>query len=517
MAVTATETERKYETSADGSLPDLGTAPAVAGVEPADTEELDAVYYDTPDLRLLSRRITLRRRQGGHDEGWHLKLPAGPDSRREVRLPLDAGGPSQVPQEPADLVRAVTRGRELVPVAHLRTRRTRQVLRDAEGNALAEVADDRVTAQVLGSRRRAGDEAPGQWTEITSWHEVEVELETGGPDLLEAVEQILIAAGLRRSGSGSKLARVLAEEPSTVGPRPQQSLRTAGGAVLARVSGQADAILAWDPAVRLDEPDSVHQMRVATRRLRSALKTYRKILDRRATDPVEAELKWLAEVLGRARDSEVLGQRLSAEIDRLPVEVVLGPVEARITARTASEYRDAHRAALEALSGDRYFALLDALDRLLADPPLLPAAEQRADRALDKAARREHRRLAGRVEAALEAEPGQDRDAALHSARKAAKRARYAGETAQPVLGGRAKRFTKRMKKVQQLLGIHQDAVVTRSELRTLGIRAHGAGENAFTYGLLWREQTAAADDVERRLPELWRRVGRPKYARLRR
>jgi CHAD domain-containing protein len=522
MAVTAdtrTETERTYDAPAPGGLPRLTGVAGVTAVEPAGTEHLDAVYHDTTDLRLLARGITLRRSEGGHAAGWHLRLPAGGGTTREVRLPLDAAPPNAAPPELASLVAGISRGRDLLPVARLRTRRRRRALRDGRGRGLAGLAEDRVTAQVLLSRHRDGAQArpgEGEWTESVSWQEIEIEPEEAGPGLLDAVEEQLAAAGMHRTPDRSRLARALGDRIAGPGPRRAPRRGSAGAAVLARLREQTDVLLARDPAVRRDEPDSVHRMRVATRRLRAALKSYPQVLDRRATDPVEAELAWLAAALGEARDREVLGERLGAQTEALPGELVLGPVRARITTWSATEYRTAHQAALGAMDSPRYFALLDSLDALLTDPPLLPGARKKAARVLEKAALREHRRTARRVAAALDTPPGPRRDAALHRARKAAKRARYAGETARPVLGRRAKRFARRMADVHRLLGVHQDAVVTRPVLRDLAVRAHGAGENGFTYGLLLREQTAAAEAAERELPGLWARAGKRKHARLR-
>ncbi|NEB75873.1 CHAD domain-containing protein, partial [Streptomyces sp. SID14478] len=105
---------------------------------------------------------------------------------------------------------------------------------------------------------------------------------------------------------------------------------------------------------------------------------------------------------------------------------------------------------------------------------------------------------------ALALAPGTERDLALHEARKAAKRARYAGEAARPALGKPAKKFAKRMKRVQSLLGEHQDSVVAREALRGIGIQAHAAGETAFTWGLLHGQEQAAGADSERELPRVW-------------
>ena len=92
MAPNANETEAKYDAPASVALPGLDDLPQVAGTSGPDKEQLEAEYYDTGDLRLIRAGITLRRRRGGHDAGWHLKLPVGPDTRREIRLPLGRAG-----------------------------------------------------------------------------------------------------------------------------------------------------------------------------------------------------------------------------------------------------------------------------------------------------------------------------------------------------------------------------------------------------------------------------------------
>lgn len=198
------ETERKYDAGAGYALPDLAGLPGVAGVTAARTQRLTAIYFDTADLRLATAGITLRRRTGGQDAGWHLKLPAGRDTRREVRLPPGrAGGP--VPSRLAELVTAWTHGADLYPVARLTTTRVVRHLTDGAGRVLAEVADDRVAGA------RAASPGPGRpaWQQPVSWREIEVELGAGGPQLLAAAGQRLTGAGATPSGSGAKLLRVL--------------------------------------------------------------------------------------------------------------------------------------------------------------------------------------------------------------------------------------------------------------------------------------------------------------------
>ena len=211
----------------------------------------------------------------------------------------------------------------------------------------------------------------------------------------------------------------------------------AGEVVLAYVREQVAAISRYDPLIRGDAPDAVHQMRVATRRARSALQAFGTIVEREATRPLCEELKWLAATLGQARDTEVLLTRLTAELAAVPSALVVGPVAARVDDYFTDELARAGGIALGALDGQRYTHLRENLNALLADPPLTPRARCQAGETLAKPVRRAERRL----QRALAAVPAaEDQDAAIHEARKAAKRARYAAEVAVPALGGKASR-----------------------------------------------------------------------------
>ncbi|MFH8404961.1 CHAD domain-containing protein [Streptomyces sp. NPDC018019] len=538
MADTVREIERKYEADDSTELPDLTGVAGVAAIADQGTVVLSATYYDTPDQRLAADGITLRRRTGGGDAGWHLKLPVAPGVRDEVRMPLG----DRLPHKLAALVRSRVRGACLAPVAHLRTRRALWVLEDARGEPLAEVAVDDVVAHRVGdgavphaaeatcaadvahevaygtAYEADGEGRPGTRPDRVAagvrWREIEVELVGDGvPGLLDAVERVLAAAGVRPAGAASKLARALAgtaggetARAGTARPAP----RTAGDAVLAYVREQVRTLVELDPAVRRDLPDSVHRMRVATRRLRSVFRSYGTVLDRSVTDPMLGELTWLAEQLGVDRDREVLAERLRAGLAGLPRDLRLGPVAARLRLWSQRRRLGSRQALLAVLDGSRHLALLESLHALLADPPLCPAAARPPARPMAKAVLKDYRRLAGRVAAALATPPGPERDEALHSARKAAKRARYAAEAAGPALGRPAERFAGRMKRVQQLLGDHQDSVLARGALRELAVQAHGAGEGGFTFGLLYGREEAAAAARERELPEVWRKAAKP-------
>ena len=198
------ETEQKYDADADFVLPKLGSLPDLGGRRAADPKRiyLSATYYDTEDLALIQHKVTLRRRVGGDDEGWHLKLPVRKDTRQELHAPLGEGTVGSVPARLADQVKDITAGQPLHPVAILDTERTVVTLPGPSGAPLVEVADDLVTAIRLGEP----DSGPMTWREI--------EVEALSPDsaaaaMLESVGTVLREAGARPSASGSKLARVM--------------------------------------------------------------------------------------------------------------------------------------------------------------------------------------------------------------------------------------------------------------------------------------------------------------------
>jgi CHAD domain-containing protein len=503
VAVNANETEAKYEAHAGAALPRLDGLRQVAGTSRPAGEQLEADYYDTDDLRLIRAGITLRRRRGGDDAGWHLKLPVGTDTRREIRLPLGRAG-RQVPGELAELVRVHTRGKPLQPVARMTTKRQRLILLDGAGESLAEVAADDVSAEALGGT-----------TGVSEWHEVEVELTGGGRQLLKAADELLRRDGLRRAGRTAKLERALADRlPEPAHQAPLTSSAPAGQVVLAYLRAHAERLKSLDPMVRRDEPDAVHQMRVATRRLRSTLRSFGHIIRRDRTQRLAAELKWLGTALGGARDAEVLTGHLLERLHDMPAELVIGPVQARVQGHFASRHADARTALLEALDSERYFSLLDELDKLMAEPPWTPQAARPAADVLPAAARRPYRQVRRRMRGARRARAGQPTDEALHEARKAAKRARYAGEAMAPAIGKKARRFAQQMKKVQSVLGDHQDAVIARQVERELGLGAHLAGENAFSYGLLYGRDTCDAARLQAQAWRTWKRASRPRYRR---
>jgi CYTH domain len=204
------EIERKYAVSAGFAVPDLCAIAGVAAVTGPRTYHLTAIYLDTPGLDLAAAHITLRRRTGGTDAGWHLKLPAGAAARREVHSPLGPGTEA-VPEHLAGLVAQWTRGQPLRPIARLETARTVRQLTDVAGEVLAEVADDEVTGSLPEQSRGDTDApaGPAAWRVATAWREVEIELGSGPPGILDEAGRLLLEAGARPAPAASKLAMLL--------------------------------------------------------------------------------------------------------------------------------------------------------------------------------------------------------------------------------------------------------------------------------------------------------------------
>lgn len=492
------EIERKFDVAEDFVRPDpAGLADVTAVAAPVE-HALEAVYFDTPDLRLLRARITLRRRTGGPDEGWHLKLPAGSD-RRELHAPLGRAK-ARPPKALLDVLRGVLRGAVPAPVATLATRRSVVELCGDGGQVLAEIADDTVTATVP-------PPSADQPAEVSAWREIEVELGAGDEALLAAAGDLLVAAGARPAAGPSKLGRVLSRRLVAVADgqpvaaatgtgngkkKPKRKAPTALAAVLTAVRQHVGDLQDADLALRTDRDDAVHSLRIACRRLRSIFATFRHVLDRTATDPLRAELRWLAGEMGQARDDEVALAHLRELATAQPDEIVLGPVLARLDQTRISAHEEGRTRARRTLDSRRYLQLLDDLHALLADPPRGDRADRPAADELRTAMAHAGRRFKKAAKAARRA-PAGEREEALHDVRRAAKRVRYTAEAGTDELGRSAEQLVRWSKKVQTVLGELQDTVITRERCRALGLAAFAAGENAFTYGRLHALEEARA------------------------
>jgi len=271
----------------------------------------------------------------------------------------------------------------------------------------------------------------------------------------------------------------------------------------AYIAEQRRVMLQGDVALRRDDDSVIHQTRVATRRLRSTLRVFGSFYE---TDPaagLDTELRWYAALLGEVRDRQVLRQRLDAQLDEIDEALVLGPVRARIDTELRREQRDAWLRLQHELSQDRYLAMLDAVTRWVEQPPSTAAARRRAA-TLTKRVDAANRSVSRKLERANRS----GNLLLLHSARKAAKRARYAAEAAEPVIGAAASRKqAARYQKLQDLLGEHQDSLISADSLRRLAAKAGTtAGENGFTFGILYEREQAHAEAVRKRARRIARR-----------
>lgn len=504
-----TEREAKLSAPADFALPDLGELLPGVFVKALPELDLDAVYFDTADLRLARFGITVRHRVGEGEPCWTVKFPdsaaRGPALvRSEIEIPAPR---EPLPARVADLVLAYTRSRPLVQVAVLRTKRRPFALCDSAGQSFGQIVDDEVTATRESSAARG-------------FRELEIEIEADGRfgrELMQSAVTRLEAAGASAGSPMPKLVRVLGRRAT----RPPQ-------VVIAELSEQPSAVdlvrhavarsvvqlLRHDPGARLGtDPEAVHQLRVAARRLRSDLRTFAPLLEGEQIDALRDELSWLGRQVGEARDADVLGARLTELCRTLPEADQAGG--ARLLLRHGEQSEAGHEVMLACLRDRRYLRLVDALVKLAANPPMRSAAANPSpdgekppaampDDVAARLVRRPWRRLT-RAVAELGPDPA---DRQLHDIRILAKRCRYAAEAVVPVVGRPAKRFGKRMADVQTLLGDHQDTAVAEDWLRAA---AQADPEARLAAGQLIAAERARRAELRARWPQVWRKASKTK------
>jgi inorganic triphosphatase YgiF len=508
------EVEHKFRVHGLYRIPDLTSTGLVSGVDDEGAVELETAYYDTPDLRLVREGMALRRRTGGSDEGWHLKLKvpgAEAEVRDELRLPLDAGDPQDPPAKLLDLGLPVIRHSPVYPVATLRTTRHVHHVLDASGQQAAELVDD--TVRVIDGSGQAS----------AQFRELELELAEGASqDLVEHVVTTLDESGAVTGEFISKVVRALGSqatappevpEPEHVGPDDP-----AAAAVQAFIAMHTRALRAADLNFRRDPEgpwDSVHKMRVAARRLRSGLRVFRPLLDREWADELRDELRWAARGLGDLRELDVLIARLEEQMAALPDDAVPDDPSTTVLGRTREQRNEAQARVAVLLSSDRYIDLHERLVAAAAKPPATEAAASPSSEALPPLVRNAWKRLAKRAKAVLDDEsalPGGAPDEEWHQARIAAKRARYAGEAVAPVLGDEAKRFAEQMERITEILGEHQDAADAGAAIQAIAAQADAAAN--FTLGVLFAAERERVAATRREFSKLWPKVSRRKWRR---
>ncbi len=445
-AVVEDEVELKFQVPR-GHIPPAPTE--LAHVGPTAELQLNALYFDTPDLRLAQIGATLRRRSGGGDAGWHLKtVAAGGDHRVELRLPITGARPPARLREalPEDLREA-----PLVPVARIVTVREETPLLDSTGRVSASYCLDRVWVT-------QPDDPPSGQAEAPSWVELEVELKGSDAALLPGLAEHLVRAGLRPAGYQSKLGQALEVLGKSMPPpgRPEQA------AIRGYLWKQVGLLQALEEPVLRDEPDAIHKARVSVRRIRSTLRAFSALFDRQIRADLEPELKWLSGLLGSARDGEVLIARVGGESRGGSASLL----------RAVEEQRASDVEGLAAaMRSPRFEVLQDHLAEAcvqIASPPQLVPGWGGA--ALAKQLGRVARQAARIVAVPI----GVDTHA-LHEVRKSAKTVRYGYEALEPVFP-LVRGMAETWKHATEALGELQDQAMLLSRLRAVPAAAEDCG-----------------------------------------
>lgn len=495
------EIESKFEVDTDTPVPSPDAFAPLTADEPV-VHRLSATYLDTEDLSLTRHKVTLRRRTGGDDEGWHLKLPAAA-GRVELRAPL--GDADEVPAELVGAVAGLVRRRPLSPVARVDNERHVLLLRDGDGEPVVEFCDDNVSTESFTGVAVGGG----------TWREWEIELvdpdRAGADEQLATVAEACTEAGAVPSSSPSKLARAIGSLPAAFPPGVS--------AVKDTLAADLSQLLDHDPGARRGTMVGIHQMRVAVRGLRSTIATFASELEVETEDTdldlptLLGELKVLAAVLGKVRDLQVVDERLEALAAEFPDDLVSPVTRARIRTELSGEERRAQARVEAALTSERYLDLVDRLHELVEVAGTAPGAGRAGkDAGKDdgKGGGKKHRRAAEdmvlrgvdrqfakftkvrtRTERDLESLDLTlaQREELTHVVRKRAKALRR-NVSALPESGGLSVApLRTACQRLHTVLGDVQDSVTSRLWLRRIARRAEAAGESTFGLGVLYEHE----------------------------
>lgn len=463
--------ERETKLTVDGGF----RLPSLQGVRlPA--KILTSVYYDTSDLRLARARITLRHRTQGRKSAWQLKLPLD-CGRREVEIPGKASTP---PPQVLDLLFIHLQGGTVRPVATLRTRRTGIRVGGSRG---AEVVLDEVAVLK-------------QSSEVLIFREVEIERLDGDAALVARLEKRLRKAGATNHDGRPKVFRAL-DLPAPRGLEPPHSGDPAGTHLQYILSRQLDTMLSRDPGVRLGgESEDVHQMRVATRRMRSVLRVARPLLKPGWEAPLREKLGWLGHQLGEARDLDVQIAYFKGQSDNVkpPDRSAFG----RFIDYLQQKRNKVQQQLMRQLRRPRYVALINRLLPAVREPAIVPNNNVTLPDLAGKAFRKLRK-------AAKELDDSAS-SAKWHCVRIRAKRARYAAELAESCAGRPATRFIDQIKLIQDQLGDMQDAVMAEHHLRRFTSKKAGR-QSAFLAGQMVEWQRQRRREAKQAFPSVWKKV----------
>jgi CHAD domain-containing protein len=502
------EEERKFDVDARFGLPDLtGSVPIGGRIVVRSPVKLRATYYDTDDLRLARAGVSLRYRRGDDALPWTVKLPTeAPGTREEIDRP---GEPSAIPPELVSLVTVYARGADLRPVVTIRTTRVRHDLLGPDERVLVEVADDRV-AVIDGTQVR------------TAFREIEVERKAGTRKLMRTVAKELRSAGAEDGEFIAKHIRALGDDalapPDLVSPgSPPGRSATAAAVVAYALRSDIDRMLTHDPLVRLrstlpNGDTAVHQMRVGIRRLRADLLTFKPLVADWVL-PFRRDLAWIGEILGAARDAEVLRARLRRTAAHDPVSALDAAGVARIDAELVVRHEEALDKLGIAMDSERYARLVNTLVLTAAAPPLTKEALRPAATVLPRLVARQWHRLADGtpgISGAGQLDPVAPDDE-WHEVRKRAKRARYAADAATPAVGAAAADLGVALAAVTDTLGAHQDAAIAADTWLGIALAEPDNHSLAITVGRLIERERAAVTAARRDFPQRWADATQPR------
>jgi len=454
----------------------LHDVPEVTLVGP-NTVHMNAAYYDTRELTLLRWGVTVRRREGGADAGWHLKLPvtnSKEGARDELHLPLTDNALGDIPAEFIEIIAPLLRNKTMEHLADVNTIRTTYTMIDEHENSVVEIADDHVSVEQ-------------DKITINAFREIEVELlhdTKSAMDVLLVIEKRILDTGatpIRLSKVASALGP-LASAPADVPHLGTPDKNCLAVELIQHVFAEHTRQLLWaDVGVRRGLPDSIHQMRVAARRLRSTLSAFTGLVEADKGQLLRSELAWIARELGAVRDLEVLLDRLVRQATELSdpsdadiaADVVRSELERRLEAAQIS--------ALMALRSARHFDLVEHLIATCAQPPVTDAAREPARELLTPMVKRTWKKLAREVQALSFTSPSTQ----WHQARIRAKRARYTADSAATISGKDMRFYAQKLAKITDILGDLHDAHVAELFLRELAAAPQVSGREGLALGRL--------------------------------
>lgn len=518
------EVEVKLSVPDDAQVPDLTSIEDVDRVGETRSWNLAAVYYDTADLRLTRARVTLRRRTGGHDDGWHIKLPDEGQGRTEISVPL--GESEEIPAEVLARVRAIVRQEPLTEIARVDNARTESHLLNTKGGLVAEFCDDHVTA------RRTHPDLPGT---DAQWREWECELgprlatTRHGEAILHSAVAVLEAAGASRAESPSKLLSALgnALEQIPGPPDPHLVSTTLGakdvfaGVVLSLVDAR-DRLIAADPRVRDRTPGSVRAMLDAVHDISNVLSVFLEVFDHdsvtvgdatmREIRTLRTELKALSRTLNHARDRENICDHITELLTTEHRELIDERAAQQLTDDVHTRVRREADRTIAALDSERYIDCLDRLDRLLRNPPMPSKSERRkATALLVRAVKRSFLAFQKQYKAAISTLTDTDASFQSHlehlrSLRRVIDRVRTSTRLVSSLT---PYRIDKLAGAIADIDGHVQHAIATLGTRHLIVNKARhvtGRGEDTFAYGILFQreaqQETVAIAEIAAQYPK---------------